>query len=179
MNPDERPPRLKRLNRLFVNHPLYFVTACTEGRKSILAHAEIHDGFRKYCQAGLERGGFVGKYVLMPDHLHLFVSFGNKYELSIAERRQNAAAVCDRRVPLLSEWMKSLKNSLSKTLREMEVPAPHWQKGFFDHLLRSEESYSQKWVYVAENPIRKRLVTRMEDWRYQGEIHPLQTENIL
>jgi putative transposase len=74
---------------------------------------------------------------------------------------------------------EKLENSLSKTLREMKVPAPHWQKGFFDHLLRSEESYSQKWVYVAENPIRKRLVTRMEDWRYQGEIHPLQTENIL
>ena len=85
------------------------------------------------------------------------------------------AAVCDRRLSLLSEWMKSLKNSLSKTLRGMNVPAPHWQKGFFDHVMRSEESYSEKWLYVAENPIRKKLGARFEDWPYQGEIYPLLT----
>ena len=84
------------------------------------------------------------------------------------------AAVCDRRLSLLSEWMKSLKNSLSKTLRGMNIPAPHWQKGFFDHVLRSEESYSEKWLYVAENPVRKKLAVRPEDWPHQGEIYPLQ-----
>ena len=84
------------------------------------------------------------------------------------------AAVCDRRLSLLSEWMKSLKNSFSKTLRGMNVPAPHWQKGFFDHVMRSEESYSEKWLYVAENPVRKHLVARPEDWPYQGEIYPLE-----
>lgn len=56
----------------------------------------------------------------------------------------------------------------------MNVPAPHWQKDFFDHVMRSEESYSEKWLYVAENPIRKNLVKRSEDWPFQGEIYPLQ-----
>ena len=217
MNPDERDEfrkpggdtpanvghrptlqRLKRLDRLFTGHPLYFVTACTEDRKPILANAKVHDDFRKFCQAGLERGVFVGKYVLMPDHLHLFVAFGQAYESALIERRRSqtdatdktaltqrryssepVAAVCDRRFPdrrlsPLSEWMKSLKNSLSKTLRGMNVPAPHWQKGFFDHVMRSEESYSEKWLYVAENPTRKKLAAQIEDWPYQGEIYPLQ-----
>lgn len=84
------------------------------------------------------------------------------------------AAVCDSRLSLLSDWMKSLKNSFSKTLREMNVPAPHWQKGFFDHVMRSEESYSENWLYVAENPVRKHLAARLEDWPYQGEIFPLE-----
>ena len=70
--------------------------------------------------------------------------------------------------------MKSLKNSLSKTLREMNVPAPHWQKGFFDHVMRSEESYSEKWLYVAENPVRKKLAARPEAWPYQGENYSLE-----
>jgi hypothetical protein len=56
----------------------------------------------------------------------------------------------------------------------MNVPAPHWQKGFFDHVMRSEESYFEKWLYVAENPVRKHLVPRPDDWPYQGEIYPLQ-----
>jgi REP element-mobilizing transposase RayT len=186
MNSDERTPRLKRLDQLFTSHPLYFVTTCTEDRKPILANAKVHDDFRKFCQAGLERGVFVGKYVLMPDHLHVFVAFGDEYESALVERRKHrqsqtdatedstVAAVCDRRLSLLSAWMKSLKNSLSKTFRSQNIPAPHWQKGFFDHVMRSEELYSEKWLYVAENPARKKLATRIEDWPYQGEIYPLQ-----
>ena len=177
-------PRLKRLDRLFTSHPLYFVTTNTEDRKPILANAKVHEDFRNYCEAGLTRGVYVGKYVLMPDHLHLFVAFGDEYESALVEARVRrsqtgatedvVAAVCDRRLSLPSEWMKSLKNSLSKTLRGMNVPAPHWQKGFFDHVMRSEESYSEKWLYVADNPVRKKLVARPEDWPYQGEIYPLQ-----
>src|SRR5215472_13396175 len=83
-NVGHRPtlPGLRRLDRLFVSHPLYFVTACTEARKPILANAQVHEAFQKFCQIGLERGVGVGKYVLMPDHLHLFVAFGEKYESS-------------------------------------------------------------------------------------------------
>ena len=47
---------------------------------------------------------------------------------------------------------------------------PIWQRRFFDHVLRSDESYAQKWNYVRENPIRAGLVTVAEDWRYSGEI---------
>jgi putative transposase len=198
-------PRLKRLDRLFTRYPLYFVTACTEDRKPILANAKVHENFRKFCETGLTRGVFVGKYVLMPDHLHLFVAFGEEYEAALVEARSRrsqtgatedeacsncqsqtdateggaVAAVCDRRpanlrLSLLSEWMKSLKNALSKTFRGQNIPAPHWQKGFFDHVMRSEESYSEKWLYVAENPVRKNLVIRPEDWPYQGEVYPLE-----
>lgn len=183
----DTPPlqRLKRLDQLFTRHPLYFVTACTEDRKPILANAKVHKDFRNLCETGLTRGVFVGKYVLMPDHLHLFVAFGAEYESALAELRlrrsqtdatsgEPVAAVCDHHLSPLSEWMKSLKNSLSKTLRGMNVPAPHWQKGFFDHVMRSEESYSEKWLYVAENPVRKHLAARPEDWPYRGEIYPLE-----
>jgi hypothetical protein len=30
------------------------------------------------------------------------------------------------------------------------VASPHWQKGFFDHILRSGDSYSEKRNYVRE-----------------------------
>ena len=69
--------------------------------------------------------------------------------------------------------MKSLKNSLSKTLRQQGHLSPHWQKGFFDHLVRSEPSYEEKWHYARENPVRAKLVLKAEDWPYQGEIEAL------
>ena len=31
-------------------------------------------------------------------------------------------------------------------------------KGFFDHLIRHSESYSEKWEYVRQNPVRAGLV---------------------
>src|SRR4029077_13534604 len=45
-----------------------------------------------------------------------------------------------------------------------------WQPGFFDHVLRNDESYSQKWEYVRENPVRAGLVVRADEWPYQGEL---------
>jgi hypothetical protein len=70
--------------------------------------------------------------------------------------------------------MKFLKNTISKALRENGVAPPHWQKTFFDHLLRSSESYSEKWNYVRENPVRAGLVASAEDWPYVGEIFALE-----
>jgi len=45
-----------------------------------------------------------------------------------------------------------------------------WQPGFFDHLLRNDESYAQKWEYVRQNPVRAGLVDSAAAWRYQGKI---------
>jgi hypothetical protein len=44
-----------------------------------------------------------------------------------------------------------------------------WQPGFFDHLLRNDESYNRKWEYVRENPVRAGLVSGADDWPYQSE----------
>src|SRR5712692_3399406 len=148
-------PRLRRLEWVFSCVPIYFVTACAHSRGRWLACPAIHESLIAFCSRGAERGAFVGRYVLMPDHVHLFVAF------------QPGTIT-------LSAWMKSLKNSLSKVLRAMGKISPHWQDGFFDHVLRSSESYEQKWLYVRDNPVRAGLVTRAEHWPYQGEIHPLQ-----
>ena len=48
-----------------------------------------------------------------------------------------------------------------------------WQTGFFDHVLRSGESYGEKWEYVRMNPVRAGLAARPEDWPYAGEIEVL------
>jgi putative transposase len=153
-NEESRPDRLRRLDRIFSSAPIYFVTACTLNREAVLATREAHEAFWEFARAGEAHGAYVGAYVIMPDHLHLFVAL-----------EQNRR---------LSDWMKSLKNSLSKALRAAAIPASHWQKGFFDHVLRSDESYSQKWEYVRDNPVRAGLVKTWEEWPYRGEIWDLE-----
>jgi len=63
-----------------------------------------------------------------------------------------------------------LKQSLGKASNLSRKNTQIWQEGFFDHVLRSNESYAQKWECVRENPVRAGLVNRSEDWPYQGEI---------
>jgi putative transposase len=150
-----RPERLRRLETIFVRSPIYFVTACTSRRRKMLATPAIQQRFVKFAKEGPKHGAWIGSYVLMPDHFHLFV------------------AVDDERL-MLAEWTKSLKNALSKTLRSEKVSPPHFQKGFFDHLLRSAESYSAKWNYVRDNPVRAGLVKSWEDWPFHGDVFALE-----
>jgi REP element-mobilizing transposase RayT len=146
--------RLKRLDSIYQRFPLYFVTACTAERRNLLANESIHGSFKAFAALAEQYGAWVGAYVFMPDHLHLFV------------------AIDDQKISL-SQWMKSLKGTLSCVLRAGGKSPPYWQKGFFDHALRSNDSYSQKWHYVRQNPVRDGLVKLWEEWPYRGEIFDL------
>ena len=147
--------RLQRLEDVFERVPIYFVTACTHERRAILACDTVHDAVKFFAESGPEHGAWIGAYVLMPDHLHLFVALD---EVKIS----------------LSKWMKALKGALSKVLRTDGISSPYWQKGFFDHMLRSGESYSAKWDYVRDNPVRAGFVSSADKWPYLGEVFDLE-----
>jgi len=80
---------------------------------------------------------------------------------------------------MLAEMMQAWKQWTAKRIvRALQLPAPVWQEEFFDHVLRSDESYAEKWTYVRENPVRKGLVAHSDDWPWQGSVDfdsPLQT----
>ncbi|MFN2476977.1 MAG: transposase [Chthoniobacterales bacterium] len=155
-----KPPRLELIFQRF-EAPVYFVTFNTHRRQPILANATVHNAFVEYCTRAEEFRIRVGRYVIMPDHVHLFVCFGAGSEAT------------------LSDWIKGLKRHLDEALvacgaqrvrSKGQKLASFWQPGFHDHLLRSDESYSAKWDYVFQNPVRARLVECAEDWPYAGEI---------
>src|SRR5438309_1752218 len=99
--------RLRRLELTFQRHPIYFITTCTHHRRRILANPSIHSRLVEFAGLGADRGVWLGSYVLMPDHFHGFV-------------------VVDAHRTNLSRWIKSLKNALSKALRDHDISSPHW-----------------------------------------------------
>ena len=88
----------------------------------------------------------------MPDHLHLFAGPGEP-ELP------------------LDNWVRYWKSQFSKSVRNAEYA---WQTDHWDRRLRSGESYAEKWDYVLQNPVRKGLVKRAEDWPFQGQLFELE-----
>ena len=154
-NKIDRPRRPPRLRRLFDNvRPFYFVTFNTYKRQRLLARPEVHEIFYNFCSKAREHDIAVGRYVIMPEHVHLFVAFPID---GIA----------------LPGWIQSLRTVIGKRLLRLKISKPHWQEGFFDHLLHSHESYAQKWDYVRRNPVRAKLCQTAESWPYQGEIVPI------
>lgn len=144
-----RPPRLPEIFQS-IGEPLYFVTMCTLHRKKFPSLRSVHESLRNYAERGMSDFNVgVGRYVIMPDHLHLFVRGDAEF--------------------ILAEWVKGLKRAISAALTKRKGKFG-WQPGFFDHVLRNDESYSQKWIYVRENPVRAALVANVEAWPYQGEI---------
>lgn len=143
------PPRLDQIFQKY-DPPLYFVTFNTLHRKPILARQEVYDAFLAYARKNAEQGRAVGRFVIMPDHAHLFVRIG--------------------RDSRLQDFVRLLKQSLTKALRASGVCGNIWQPGFFDRLLRHSENYYEKWNYVRENPVRAGLVECAEGWPWQGEV---------
>lgn len=145
----KRPPRIQLFQHV---RPFYFITFNTAKRAALLNNSELHAAFIKFCgRAHTEHSVSVGRYVIMPDHIHLFVSMP-EHELT------------------LQRWMQALKSVLGKTLLKQGNPKPHWQTGFFDHVLGNADSYGEKWQYVQLNPLRAKLSSTIEEWPHQGEI---------
>jgi putative transposase len=97
----------------------------------------------------------VGRYVLMPDHLHLFCAPATFPPTS------------------LKQWVVYWRAEVTRNWPSKQQK-PIWQKDFFDRQLRTGESYSEKWDYVWRNPVRAGLVPHPDQWLFQGELNILQ-----
>jgi len=147
---------LRRLHSIWLKKPVYFLTVCTAGRRPILYQPKVaalliktlHDAPRVH-------GWIVGRFVIMPDHVHFFCT-------ASSEAKE------------LPAFIKDWKRWTARQIEEVTgIPPPIWQLEFFDHVLRSPESYSDKWKYVRENPVRAGLVADADAWPHQGECEVL------
>jgi REP-associated tyrosine transposase len=126
----DRPPRLHCVFQQY-DPPLYFVTFNTHRHRKLLANASVQNELFHFAKKAEQHGIGLGRYVIMPDHIHLFVRGSLDFSLR--------------------QWVRMMKRRLSGAIL---AEPPHWQQGFFDHLIRHSESYAQKWEYVRQNPVR-------------------------
>ncbi len=89
-------------------------------------------------------------FLLMPDHLHALLSFPPS----------------DEQIQMV---IRKWKEWTAKTI------GIQWQRSFFEHRLRHDESRRQKADYILENPVRKQLVSQAKGWPHiyfgDGERH--------
>lgn len=86
----------------------------------------------------------------MPDHVHLVMA-------PESDRNQSLS-------PVMQRWKSSSKQRLNRA----GIVGTIWQREFFDRLLRSGESLTEKWRYVEMNPVRAGLCAHPEEYPYLG-----------
>jgi putative transposase len=144
-HPFHLPPKFSHSKPIIL-----YVTVCTHQRQPLLANQTMHETL---IQAWKQASDWlIGRYVLMPDHLHLFCA-----PLSSAASN-------------LNQWVRFWK---STSARKCPSKTKLWQRDFWDTQLRRSESYESKWAYVRNNPVRAGLVSQPDNWPYQGELYAL------
>jgi putative transposase len=121
----------------------YFITICSKKRgTNQLALSTVADQLLETIKYRNKQGVWYSHIaLLMPDHVHFLLSFPE------TEKRMQT---------IVSKW----KEWAAKTLKIK------WQRDFFEHRLRQEESFREKADYILANPVRAGLVREPEDWPY-------------
>ncbi|HWR14438.1 MAG TPA: transposase [Terriglobales bacterium] len=109
-------------------------------RDVILNHC-LHDHRKKYV---------LNAVVVMPDHVHLLLTpLPDKDGWPLS----------------LPAILKSLKGTSARSVNKLAgSTGPVWQDESFDHVLRSDDSLTQKIEYIRQNPVRRGLVSSPEDY---------------
>ena len=111
--------------------------------RDIALHHCLHDNGSKMT---------VHVVVIMPDHVHI-----------IFTPLRNAAKESYTFEEIVGGIKGASVHSINKALNRRGTV---WQDESFDHVIRHQESFEEKVRYVCENPVRKKLVTRAEDYKW-------------
>ena len=165
------PPVVGTFNRSTV----IFLTVCVKHKAPVLANHQMHGWLREAW--ALAKNWRVGRYVVMPDHIHLFCAPGTHPHTSlkawIGYWKGTVARAAKGHGPLIGGPGSTTAATGAGVTAPSIWPDPLWQQDFWDTQLRRGDNYSEKWEYVRHNPVRDGLCDRPEDWQFQGELNVL------
>ena len=97
-------------------------------------------------------------YVAMPEHVHLLLSEPEE--------------------EVLAKAIQALKIAVARRALHYNegVGATFWQKRYYDHNVRTAQSFVEKLRYLHRNPVSRGLVERPEDWEWSSFRHYLRAE---
>ncbi|MGB7147985.1 MAG: hypothetical protein WBD45_02480 [Terriglobales bacterium] len=127
-----------------------FVTFCKRTQEPLSAAARFL--VLEHCLVGNNRTMHLHAVVIMPEHVHLLLTpmrNADGWPFPLRDILKLIKGPAARRVNLLAGTHGAL-----------------WQDESFDHVLRSRESFAEKLEYIRQNPVRRGLATRPEEYAW-------------
>ncbi len=127
----------------------YFVTVCTDHRRSLFADPSTARWLLGHLSAISALKDFLlHAYCIMPDHVHFLVE----------GRSEN----CD-----LVALVDSFKQRTAFEFRKIHRSVL-WQKRYYDHVLRPREAIEDVACYIWMNPVRRGLSATPQEYPLSG-----------
>jgi putative transposase len=124
VRPEGGPAPFRHLSHVpsFRDNPIVFFTTCTYQRSKILASPDFQKILHEIWQRSADHDGWwVGNYIIMPDHVHLFA------RPEIGAQR-------------MADWVEIWKSLSSRRIvAALSIKPPIWQPEYFDRYLRSSK----------------------------------------
>ena len=147
--PTEKRHRLPREN--YRGEITTAFTLCVHDKKPIFQNLTVIEAFINLLYASVEHSRcIVPSYCFMPDHLHII--------LTGAEHQAD-----------LWKTIVSFKQKTGYWLSR-NMPASRWQKDFYDHIIRTEQTIATQVRYILDNPVRTGLAPAWQEYPYNGSI---------
>lgn len=120
----------------------YFVTICCErrGLNQLCKPQIASELFRTAQQYHSTGEWYLQLLLLMPDHLHMLVAIPGDASLS-----------------------KLIRDFKRIAARKSKI---EWQRNFFDHRVRHDESETEKYEYILQKPMRAGFIGEGENWPF-------------
>ena len=157
--PRRKPIRLRYFD--YRRTGLYFVTICTDDRRSILGTirgGEVNlsplGDLTVACWKSIPEhspNAELDLFVVMPNHVHGLIAIDSRSDPSELKRRPG-----ELRPGSLGAVVGLFKAAVTRTGRaEGFVGAdPVWQRGFWEHIVRGPQALERIQRYIVENPSR-------------------------
>ena len=151
---DSRPKRKpNRLTGYDYSQPgCYFVTICSRDREHLFGcvvgadvligpHVQLSE-IGAIVEQIISQIPSVDKYIVMPNHVHILL------RLPVANNGPMGTSAPTQSVPWIVRYLKrTVTMACGKTV---------WQRGYHDHIIRSEADYLRIWDYIDTNPAKWR-----------------------
>ena len=135
----------------YVGKGWFFITLCSANRSKLFTTARVCDWVLRCFRDNASSHFFaVHAYCLMPDHVHLLL-----------EGREPSSD--------LLQVVRAIKLKTSMPF-ERKTGRPLWQKKFYDHILRRNDSPDAVAWYIWMNPVRAGLCHRPDQYPFLGSL---------
>jgi len=129
------------------NSQTYMITSSTWGRRTLFSREVwaklLIDTLYHYRGTAY----LLHEFVVMPDHIHVLLTPKTSLEKAV----------------------QFIKGGFSyRAKKELGSNFEVWQKGFSDHRIRDTSDYRIHQIYIKQNPVRKHLCERPEEYSYSS-----------
>jgi len=129
------------------NGQTYMITSSTWGRRALFSRDVWAKLFIETLYNNRGNAYLLHEFVVMPDHIHVILTPKTTLEKAV----------------------QFIKGGFSyRAKKELGSNLEVWQKGFSDHRVRDASDYRIHQIYVQQNPVRKHLCERAEEYPYSS-----------